>query len=712
MTELIWDGKYKDGKKQGPVRIALPFQTIETVNESAQDRLRTLELFAQGRQTEWRNRLIWGDKKYVLPSLLPEFAGKVNLIYIDPPFDTGADFSYTATIPDHPDSDDGNGTVFTKEPSIIEQKAYRDTWGRGLDSYLQWFYETVVLLRELLAEDGSIYVHLDWHLGHYAKVVLDEVLGQDNFLNEIIRVKCNPKNYTSKSFGNIHDVVYSYSKAEEHIWNKVLAPASHKELEDGFPLIEKGTGRRYTTVPLHAPGVRNGETGKRWKGLPPPKGRHWAFLHRQLDNFESEGRVEWSETGNPRLKMYADESRGFPIQDIWTEFKDTRQDLYATQKPEALIARIIKASSNEGDLVLDCFCGSGTTAAVAEKLGRRWIACDLGRFAIHTTRKRLLGIPGVKPFVVQNLGKYERQAWQAAEFDVGGTGVPPVSIHGQDAHATSALQERRQREAAYRRFILDLYHATPVSGYSWLHGAKSGRMVHVGAVDAPVTLADVKAIAKEVWKVGASSGTGVPPVSGHGQDAHATKAAVDILGWEFAFEMNETAIQIAAESRVAVSFKKIPNEALDKKAVEQGDIRFFELGALAVDVGAGLAPPNSHAGTASRAPTPKSQQGARGTPRQVTLKLADFAIPIDDIPQEVRKAIRHWSQLVDYWAVDWDYKDDTFHNQWQSYRTRKEPKIELSAHYVYPAAGKYMIVVKVIDILGNDTTKTLEVTVK
>ncbi len=159
MTELHWEGKYKDGKKTSPVRIALPFQTIETVNESAADRARNLDLFAGGRETDWRNRLIWGDKKYVLPSLLSELAGKVNLIYIDPPFDTGADFSFTATIPDHPDTEEDETTSFVKQPSIIEQKAYRDTWGRGLDSYLQWFYETAVLLRDLLAEDGSIYVH-------------------------------------------------------------------------------------------------------------------------------------------------------------------------------------------------------------------------------------------------------------------------------------------------------------------------------------------------------------------------------------------------------------------------------------------------------------------------------------------------------------------------------------------------------------------------
>src|SRR6266849_5093880 len=176
MTELTWDGKYKDGKKVVPVRIALPFQTVETVNETAQERQLTLDLLFSGRETEWRNRLIWGDKKYVLPSLLAEFAGKVNLIYIDPPFATGADFSFTTTIPDSDES-------FTKEPSIIEQKAYRDTWGRGMDSYLQWFYETVALLHELLAENGSLYVHLDYHVAHYAKIVVDEVMGQTNFAN-------------------------------------------------------------------------------------------------------------------------------------------------------------------------------------------------------------------------------------------------------------------------------------------------------------------------------------------------------------------------------------------------------------------------------------------------------------------------------------------------------------------------------------------------
>lgn len=176
-TELVWDGKYdKDGRRVAPLRVALPFQTVETVNESVQERQQNLLFESRsGYGGEARNRLIWGDKKYVLPSLLTEFAGKINLIYIDPPFDTGADFSFTATVPDDPDTPEDDSFVFTKEPSIIEQKAYRDTWGRGLDSYLQWFYETVVLLHELLHETGSLYVHLDYHVSHYAKAVLDEI---------------------------------------------------------------------------------------------------------------------------------------------------------------------------------------------------------------------------------------------------------------------------------------------------------------------------------------------------------------------------------------------------------------------------------------------------------------------------------------------------------------------------------------------------------
>ncbi len=600
-----------------------------------------------------------GDKKYVLPSLLPEFAGKVDLIYIDPPFDTGADFSYNTLVPDSHES-------FTKEPSMLEQKAYRDTWGQGLKSYLGWFSETLVLLRDLLSENGAVYVHLDYHVVHYAKILLDEVFGPDAFVNEIIWRRKQAAAWLSNQFGTVNDTILFYAKGQEHIFNSQYSREddnTKKYLEERF-IYDDGDGRKYMKSPLINPLPRPNLRYTFHGVQPPPTG--WLYSKVRLDDLFAKNELVMpkEKTGRIYRKIYEDTYPGQVIQNLWMDIPIVnpmaleRLD-YPTQKPEALLDRIIKASSNEGNLVLDCFCGSGTTAAVAEKLSRRWIACDLGRFAIHTTRKRLLGIPDVKPFVVQNLGKYERQQWQVAEFP----------SNGKDR-----LAEQKEREAAYRKFILELYHATPVSGHAWLHGVKGGRMVHVAAVDAPVTRADVNAIAAEVWKA-----------SGKGPNSP-QKPAVDVLGWEFALDMNETAKQVAAEARVDAAFKKIPREVLEKKAVEQGDVYFFELGALSVET--------------------------KIKKRDLTLTLSDFVIPSDDVPAEVRSAIKHWSQMVDYWAVDWDFKDDTFHNQWQSYRTRKNPKLELSVKHEYEQAGKYTVVVKAIDILGNDTTKMLNVEVK
>jgi len=214
-AELIWESKYDaNGRRVAPLRVALPFQTVETVNESAQDRQRGF-LFGPGfREEEWRNRLIWGDKKYVLPSLLAEFAGKINLIYIDPPFDTGADFSFTATVPENPEADSDTFS-FIKEPSVIEHKAYRDTWGRGLDSYLQWFYEAITLLHELLHENGTIYVHLDWRVGPYAKAVLDEIFGADRFLSDVVWKRTSAHSSAGR-YGPVHDVILVYTKTDSY----------------------------------------------------------------------------------------------------------------------------------------------------------------------------------------------------------------------------------------------------------------------------------------------------------------------------------------------------------------------------------------------------------------------------------------------------------------------------------------------------------------
>jgi adenine specific DNA methylase Mod len=639
MTELIWEGKYKDGKKVTPVRIALPFQTIETVNESAQQRQKTLDFFAAEptadfNKKEWRNRLIWGDKKYVLPSLLPEFAGKVNLIYIDPPFNVGSDFSFTATIADNPDSEEDETTEFVKQPSIIEQKAYRDTWGKGLDSYMQWFYETVLLLKELLAEDGSIYVHLDWHVSHYAKTILDEVFGYENFKNEIIWQRTtntgSSKGMANKLSNDTDSILY-YTKSNKSVFNKQFKPYSQEYL-DRFK-FEDSKGKY------------------RWQYMA-------TYSDKKLKELEAQDMIRWQKgSANPEYKQYIEGLKGIPLNNLWSDiFHVNPMALekvnYNTQKPEQLLERIINISSNDGDLVLDCFCGSGTTAATSEKLNRRWITCDLGRFAIHTARKRFLGITNVKPFIVQNLGKYERQQWMNVEFE--------------------SPEDRFEQEKTYRHFILELYHAKSLDGYTWLHGAKAGKMIHVGGVETPVTVDDIKATIKEFWKL-------------VGKEKSVEKNHIDFLGWDFAFDVNETAKQFAAENNVQIHPIKIPREVLEKKAVDQGDIKFYELASLGIKT--------------------KTNKLA------VSVTLDNFTIPPDDVPQDVQGKITHWSQWIDYWAIDWNYRDDTFHNEWQSYRTKQNPKIELVAGYAYEKKGKYTVLVKVIDILGNDTTKAIEITV-
>ena len=664
MVELTWEGKYDaDGKRAAPLRVKLPFQTVETVNESAQQRQRSLEFMLSGRDAEWRNRLIWGDKKYVLPSLLAEFAGKVDLIYIDPPFATGQDFSFQAAVGDE---------RFTKEASIIEQKAYRDTWGAGLDGYLNWLHDTIVVLHELLSETGSIYLHLDSIVSQYGKVLLDNIFGIANYRNEIVWKRTSAHN-DPRRYGRINDNINFFTKSEYYTWNIQYTPYSEEYLSK-FYRYEDARGR-FRVGDLTAAGTTAGESGQSWRGHnPTSKGRHWSVprnavlsisgkealswsTQEKLDLLDSHGYIYWPQSGKvPGFKRYLDKMPGTPLQNMWLDINplsalSKEKTDYNTQKPERLLERIIRASSNEGDLVLDCFCGSGTTPAVAEKLNRRWIACDLGRFAIHTTRKRLLAIDNVRPFDVQNLGKYERQHWQKAEF-------------GEDAARIAH---------DYRKFILDLYHAEVVEGYSWLHGRKGGRMAHVGSVDAPVAEGDVRQIAIE-FKRAQGSGSHAP-----------TTAGVDVLGWDFALDANETMKQIADSAGIDLRFLRIPREVLEQKAVDQGDIRFFELAALSVDW--------------------------RCVGREVFIELTDFIAPHFDVPQDVRDAVREWSDWIDYWAVDWDYRGDAFHNQWQSYRTRQDRSLSLQARHEYKAGGDKIILVKAIDILGNDTTKTLRVSV-
>ena len=656
MVELIWNRKYdKSGAKSTPVRVALPFQTIETLNESSQQRQKSLGSFLTGRgEIEWRNRLIWGDKKYVLPSLLPEFSNSVDLVYIDPPFDTRANFSYHVEVPDH-----GETTSFTKLPSVIEQKAYRDTWGEGpsqLDSYLRWFYETLIFLDELLKPSGSIYIHLDWHVAHYAKVVADEVFGFDCFQNEIIWKRALTHN-DPKGYGRIHDTILFYKKSLAE-FNIPYAEYDKEYIDQAYRLKDPD-GRHYQLLPLHATHqFSSTDTNTRRFGdkiLRPPTGKYWRWSQNRIDEAMKKGLIVVTQTNVPRYKKYLDEAKGVPPQSIWDDIKQlTREEAcgYPTQKPEELLERIIDASSKQGDLVLDCFCGSGTAPIVAERKGRRWIACDLSRFAIHTTRKRLLCITSVKPFVIQNLGKYERQNWQAAQFG----------------------DEVGERIKSYTNFILNLYNAQPFHGYVWLHGKKGNRFVHVGSVDSPISPIDVGQIVAE-FRRSIGIGEKAPKTNG-----------VDVLGWDFAFELNELAKQQAAQANVDVRFMRIPREVLDRRAVEQGDVHFYELASLDI--------------------------GVKISGRKVVITINDFIIPVDDVPEDIQKEIHHWSQWIDYWAIDWDNKNDTFHNEWQEYRTKEKPKLLIESSKTYDEQGEYRIVIKVIDILGNDTTKMLLVKVQ
>jgi adenine-specific DNA-methyltransferase len=643
-TELVWEGKRTQVE-----RIALPFQIIETINVSRATREETpllagLTTNPDANGDGWRNKLIWGDNKYVLASLLEEFAGKVDLIYIDPPFDTGDDFSFRVRV-----GDVGVG----KEPSIIEERAYRDTWGRGVDSYLQMMYDRLVLMRELLSETGCIYVHMGPNLNHLVRAVMDEVFGGDSHLNEIIWRRAFAHS-DSRRCGIIHDAILLYAKSASWIWNEVRQRPDPDYIETFFDQVDEVTGKRYQRVTLTAPGItKAGPSGKPWRGIDPTAiGRHWAKSHEELDRLDREGRIHWPKDGVPRLKRFEDEYEGLVVQDIWTDISKIHNQSpeltgFPTQKPEALLERIIKASSTEGDLVADFFCGSGTTLAVAEKLGRRWIGCDLGRFAVHVARKRLLDIPNCRPFEVLNLGKYERQHWQ-------------VHVNGHGANPEVVV-------ARYLDFIIHLYRAERVQGFTHLHGRKAGRMVHVGATDAPVTLAEITDALDEC---AANSFRGL-----------------DVLGWEWEMGLHDLVPVEARKRGVDLRLLTIPREVMDKRAVEAGDVHFYELAYLDAEV--------------------------RKSGTEVQVGLRNFIVPnLELIPQDVRDKVKRWSDYMDFWAVDWDYQGDTFHNAWQSYRTRRHPTLRLESDpHPYEAPGRYQVMVKVIDIFGNDTTKLIPVTV-
>ena len=659
---LFWNGR-----KEDVTNIALPFHSIEHIDEprkeAAKQQASMFETDFRGRQLKgWTNKLIWGDNKLILSSLANgplreeiEKEGGLKLIYIDPPFAVGADFGFNIEI---------GGETAEKKQSIIEEIAYRDTWGKGISSYLTMMYERLKLMHNLLADNGSIYVHCDWRVSPIMRLICDDVFGLSNFQREIIWSFDTKSGYKSAvdNFIRSHDTILFYSKSRSRIFNKQYLPYS-EEYKERFKKIDK------------------------------------------------DGRAYRDDRGSG-VKQYLDELKGISVPDVWSDIKSFQQDAtsleylnYPTQKPEALLERIIKASSNEGDLIADFFCGSGTTAAVAEKLSRKWITTDLGRFSVHTTRKRMIGIQrelqengkDFRAFEILNLGKYERQFFM-------------------DDLTNGKL---KAKEDLYVDLILEAYKAKRIEGHKTLHGSKAGRFINVGPLDVPVTQSRLLDIFEECRQK--------------------LYTQVDVLGFEFEMGLTPQFIQELKEKGVAITLKYIPKDVFDKRAVEKGQAKFFDVAYL------------------------NTKEKING--KKVTVELTDFVThytqdDIEDIQQSMRagskvviedgqivKVVKdkngiitrtvlteNWYDWIDYWAIDFNYEDKKeiikvhnekgeveekwtgnylFENEWQSFRTKKNPTLEFtSIAYEYKKAGKYKVMVKVVDILGIDTSKIIEVNIK
>ncbi|MBS0496411.1 MAG: site-specific DNA-methyltransferase [Proteobacteria bacterium] len=732
-VELVWNGKSNE-----VCNIVLPFQTIEQVDEPRAEKLADtaiqpglFDLDPRGRQLKgWTNKLIWGDNKLILSSLKNgplretiEQQGGLKLIYIDPPFDVGADFSMDIEI---------GGDTFTKKPNILEEIAYRDTWGKGADSFISMIYERLVLMRDLLAEDGSIYVHCDWRVGAYLRLALEEVFGSDSYKNEITWQRTNAHNETGQ-YGRVHDTIHFLTKKTDcYIWHPDTVPFSEEQLSR---YKKDEAGRFYTTQDLTAPRPRSTSGKFEWRGTIPTSTRGWGYTKEQLEQWWSEGRIATKRDGTPRMDgliVYLDEKDGQAPQSIWLDVSrvtntGTERLGYPTQKPEALLERIIKASSNEGDLIADFFCGSGTTAAVAEKLGRKWIASDLGKFAVHTTRKRMIGVQrqlkaegrDYRAFEILNLGKYERQHYLGVNADL------------RDAEKQQQLEAK---EAAFLDLILRAYQAEKVTGFNSFHGKKAARLVAVGPVNLPVTRLFVEEIILECRK------------------KHITK--VDILGFEFEMGLFPNVLDDARAKGIDIAPKYIPADVFDKRAVEKNQVVFHDVAFIEVK-------PHVKGNTVAVELTDFSVFYSQDSiaNAETTLKNKGSKIVVEK-GQIVKVSkdkdgivtreplTRHWTDWIDYWSVDFDFEskreiirvqkalsgqgelsgleapqmnlpeyeevwtgDYVFENEWQSFRTKKDRTLELTSVFQEVMPGRRKIAVKVVDIFGNDTMTIVEVTV-
>ena len=673
-VELIWNGK-----TNAVCDVVLPFQIIEQVDEPrSEETTKGLSgnLFdpQTGRQLKgWSNKLIWGDNKLILSSLLRgslrreiEEQGGLKLIYIDPPFDVREDFKMKIEIGDE---------TLTKEPGILEEIAYRDTWGKGSDSFIAMIYERLRLMRDLLAEDGSIYVHCDWRVNAYIRLVMDEVFGREDFNNCISWHYSGWNKQLSRSFEKRHDDILFFSKSKETLFNSYFQTWESKQA--------------YVTARKQK--IRLDENGREY--------------------------VLSDAGGGKRIKRYLDEvmNEGVVVDDVWDLDKinnSAKEALgYPTQKPSKLIERIIKASSNEGDLIADFFCGSGTTTAVAEKLGRKWIASDLGKFAIHTTRKRMIGVQrelkaeskDYRAFEVLNLGKYERQHY---------IGVNP------NLSETEQGVQLRQKERKYVELILSAYSAEAIANDGFFQGKKAGRMIAIGPINLPVARPFVESLTAECLS------------------RKITRA--DILAFEFEMGLFPSVQEEAKQQGIDLALKYIPPDVFDKRAVEKGQVVFHDVSYIEVKVHSRKQKKQLFVSVELAG---YSAHYSQDTDIAETLKNNKSKVIVEDgkvikISKDKEGKVSHrpltksWKDWIDYWAVDFNFEskqeivritnpeteeteekatgDFVFENEWQSFRTRKNRKLEfisVEKEIILPRK----VAVKVVDIFGNDTMRVVEV---
>jgi len=700
-VELVWNGKTSE-----VCNIVLPFQVIEQVDEPRAEKdtrlqMSLFDLDTRGRQLKgWTNKLIWGDNKLILSSLKNgplreeiEKQGGLKLIYIDPPFDVGADFSMDIEIGN---LTTGGTDTFTKKPNILEEIAYRDTWGKGADSFIAMIYERLVLMRDLLAEDGSIYVHCDWRLDHHVREVLDEVFGETGYRNTVAWRRDAPGKGAkgkSRQYPRNTDTILFYTKSDSWAFSQPYVDLSEDQ-KAAYRYVEPDSGRRYKAVQLG------------------------DYSEKSIALMETQGLIHVSGTGQKYKKYYLDEARS-AIDAMWidilgfgTRTAATEITGYATQKPEALLERIINASSNPGDLVADIFGGSGTTAAVAEKLGRKWIVADLGKFAIHTTRKRLIGVQrqlkvegkDYRAFEILNLGKYERQHY---------IGVNP---NLRQAEQQKQLEEK---EAAFVELILRAYRAERTEGFNTFHGKKAGRLVSVGPVNLPVTRLFVEEIILEC------------------RQKHITR--VDILGFEFEMGLFPNVLDEARSKGIDIAPKYIPAEVFDKRAVEKNQVVFHDVSFIEVkphvkrsSVAVELADFSVFYSQDSIA---NAETSLKDKASKIVVEQGQIVKVSKDANGIISRAVLtpNWTDWVDYWAVDFNFEskreivrvrnqdsgeweevwtgDYIFENEWQSFRTKKNRSLELTSVYHECTPGRRKVAVKVVDIFGNDTMTIVEVRV-